>query len=269
MTQPTRPGKAPRQVWEVSGNTFGYEAELYNLGARKWRGKFSFWEDPTPALEAIVGEGRKSFAERQKADRERAADRSERLGERSEKHGQAAEAAYQQARRIGDMIPMGQPILVGHHSEGRHRRDIDRIDRNMQKAHDSRVYSEELQRRAEHNAQKAGGNLKPSYIQNRIDEAEANVRKISGWAKDEEGKALLAEWQERAAYWREQLAAIGGIAFGKHNVTKGDRVRTTWGWAEVVRASEKTCNVHYEADNMRGMHGPIKWTDVHERAATD
>ena len=29
---------------------------------------------------------------------------------------------------------MGQPILVGHHSEGRHRRDLKRIDNNMRKS---------------------------------------------------------------------------------------------------------------------------------------
>lgn len=270
MTQPTRPEKAHRQVWEVSGNVFGYESELYDLGAKKWRGKFSFWEDPTEKLEELVAQGRKSFAERQDAATERAADRAERLTERADKHQQAADSAYEQARRIGDMIPMGQPILVGHHSEGRHRRDIDRIDRNMRKAHESREYAEELERRAEYNERKAAGDLKPSYVQNRIDEAEANVRKISGWADgDEQGQALLAEWQERAAYWKEQLEAIGGIAFGKHNITKGERVRTTWGWAVVVRANAKTCNVEFEADNMRGLGGPIKWTDIHEKEATD
>ncbi len=36
----------------------------------------------------------------------------------------------------GDLkeIPPGQPILVGHHSENRHRRDLDKIDRNMRKS---------------------------------------------------------------------------------------------------------------------------------------
>lgn len=37
------------------------------------------------------------------------------------------------ARSIGDRIPFGQPILVGHHSEKRHRKDIARIDTNMRK----------------------------------------------------------------------------------------------------------------------------------------
>lgn len=33
-------------------------------------------------------------------------------------------------------IPLGQPILVGHHSEGRHRRAIERADNAMQRAHE-------------------------------------------------------------------------------------------------------------------------------------
>lgn len=54
-----------------------------------------------------------------------------RLRKRAESHRAKGAAAYASAKRIGDMIPMGQPILVGHHSEGRHRRDIARIDRGM------------------------------------------------------------------------------------------------------------------------------------------
>ena len=44
--------------------------------------------------------------------------------------------AFGTANAIADMIPMGQPILVGHHSERGHRRDIARIDSNMRKGID-------------------------------------------------------------------------------------------------------------------------------------
>lgn len=33
---------------------------------------------------------------------------------------------YKKSHEITDKIPMGQPILVGHYSEGRHRRDLDK-----------------------------------------------------------------------------------------------------------------------------------------------
>ncbi len=54
-------------------------------------------------------------------------DRAERLEERAEKKATASSAKHAVVREIADMIPFGQPILVGHHSEKRARRDADRI----------------------------------------------------------------------------------------------------------------------------------------------
>lgn len=45
-----------------------------------------------------------------------------------------ADAAYDGVRAIADGIPMGQPILVGHHSEGRARRDQARMHSGMDKS---------------------------------------------------------------------------------------------------------------------------------------
>lgn len=42
-----------------------------------------------------------------------------------------AEQAFTRAHAIADQIPLGQPILVGHHSERRARRDQDRIHSAM------------------------------------------------------------------------------------------------------------------------------------------
>lgn len=62
------------------------------------------------------------------------ATRRERLEARAERRrgwsGSAAarsQEAYEKEHAIGDRIPMGQPILVGHHSEGRARRDVARM----------------------------------------------------------------------------------------------------------------------------------------------
>ena len=60
----------------------------------------------------------------------------------------AAETAWQQARSVADMIPPGQPILVGHHSEARHRRDLARIDRSMRRSIDADEASKSYSRRA-------------------------------------------------------------------------------------------------------------------------
>jgi len=57
-----------------------------------------------------------------------------RYEELAESHRQQSDARYNAAKQLGDMIPFGQPILVGHHSERGHRADLKRINTNMRKA---------------------------------------------------------------------------------------------------------------------------------------
>ena len=71
--------------------------------------------------------GREDYAERKEA-------RIDRLESRAARAQAESAAAYNTARSVMDHIPPGQPILVGHHSERHHRRDLDKIDRNMRKS---------------------------------------------------------------------------------------------------------------------------------------
>lgn len=71
--------------------------------------------------------GREDYQERKEA-------RIERLEARAAAAEAESTAAYKSARAIMDHIPAGQPILVGHHSERGHRRDLARIDSGMQKS---------------------------------------------------------------------------------------------------------------------------------------
>lgn len=79
---------------------------------------------------------------------EKQAAKAERYRELAEKARSKSSQAFSEAQKIGSFIPMGQPILVGHHSEGRHRRDLARIDNNMRK-------SIELDEKAKYYEQKA------------------------------------------------------------------------------------------------------------------
>lgn len=63
--------------------------------------------------------------------RERLERRAELRREWAVKREAKAEASFARAHEIGSHIPMGQPILVGHHSEKGHRADIARIDGAM------------------------------------------------------------------------------------------------------------------------------------------
>lgn len=59
---------------------------------------------------------------------ERQAQRRERYIERAERARAEGNAAHQRANAMLDVIPLGQPILIGHHSEGRHRSTLKRAD---------------------------------------------------------------------------------------------------------------------------------------------
>jgi DNA repair exonuclease SbcCD ATPase subunit len=66
--------------------------------------------------------------------RERLERRAEKRAEWAESRAAKAERAHAGVSRIADGIPFGQPILVGHHSEGRARADQARMHRGMDAA---------------------------------------------------------------------------------------------------------------------------------------
>jgi hypothetical protein len=74
--------------------------------------------------------------------------RIDRLRARADAKAAAAANANQAARAIADRIPMGQPILVGHHSERRHRRDLGKIQRGFSDAVKLNDEAKQLERRA-------------------------------------------------------------------------------------------------------------------------
>jgi hypothetical protein len=78
---------------------------------------------------------------------ERAA-KAARFQQLAEKHENIATGRHFAARKRLEMIPLGQPILVGHHSEKRHRKDFNRIDRHFAKAKEHCDKAEYFRRRA-------------------------------------------------------------------------------------------------------------------------
>ncbi|HHM8582838.1 TPA: DUF3560 domain-containing protein [Pseudomonas aeruginosa] len=79
---------------------------------------------------------------------QRLADKKARYEERAERAARDSESTYRKARQMGEAIPFGQPILVGHHSEKRDRNYRDRIHNTYGKAFS-------LQDKAKHYEQKA------------------------------------------------------------------------------------------------------------------
>lgn len=81
---------------------------------------------------------------------DRRAARLARLNDRARTLSSEASALWQRASAMADRIPTGQPILVGHHSEGRDRRYRARIRRTFERAHETQQAAADAARRAAH-----------------------------------------------------------------------------------------------------------------------
>jgi hypothetical protein len=133
--------------------------------------------------------------------RERRMARADRLDEWSGTNATKAAAAYAGAKQIADQIPFGQPILVGHHSERGHRRDIARIDSGMQR-------SVETGRKAERQASSADeirAQADRAIYSDDPDAIERLQEKLAGMEAERERMKA-----ENAAFRKEHKALLKG-----------------------------------------------------------
>ena len=256
MTNPSRPGKKPRPVWQVSGRTEGLESIFYDLGCskRRWRGAFSFWDDD-PTLEiakAIKKQGRLSFIEQQEQKDERAKKRAERFMEYSDNASKRADARIKASNALVEGIPFGQPILVGHHSEARHRRTLERSRNNMFKACDENKKAKYYEERAESINYRLENKEKGLfYFQNRINENEKRLRNLElskGYYPDYESRKL--ELEDKLAYFKkikneilEERKRDKKFIATPDSLAKGDLAKYRGTWYPVIRVNKKSITI--------------------------
>lgn len=109
---------------------------------------------------------------------DRAEERSERFEEYSEKRAGDAESARKAVAAIADNIPLGQPILVGHHSERHARKDAERIRSGMSRAVQMWRTSQYWQARAAGAVRAAKYKERPDVRARRIKTIEADRRRV-------------------------------------------------------------------------------------------
>ncbi len=80
--------------------------------------------------------------------RERRLERAERLREWAEKRAARSSGQFKRAHDLVSGIPFGQPILVGHHSERRHRRTLERSDAAMRAGWEDSKKADDMTSRA-------------------------------------------------------------------------------------------------------------------------
>ena len=242
-------------------------------------------------VEIDEGESR-SFAEQEAERNERAEERAERFTEYAGNAAARSDAAWRGEHAILDGIPAGQPILVGHHSERRHRRDLERAENLRRKGSAEADKAEYLEQRAESaaNYQQHRENV-PTTLR-RIAKLEAEER---GWMRTldgrpdyytgEDGKlharlikpgparterinAALASIREQIAYWRDHVkgAEEAGVkVWSRTDFTKGDYVQFMGTWYAVVRVSAKSVTIPAMINDGAIVHkdgNRCTWTDT-------
>lgn len=124
----------------------------------------------------------------------RAEERAERFDNYSESRANDAEQARKTVDSIVKHIPFGQPILVGHHSEKRARRDARRVDEGMRKSIKMWDTSKYWTARAEAAIGSAKYKERPDVRARRIKKLEAEHRKKE--RTKFEAERLIKEWSQ-------------------------------------------------------------------------
>jgi len=185
--------------------------------------------------------------------------RAERYQYLADKYKAERDELWDKHDRIAKMIPMGQPILVGHHSEKRHRRDIERMRSYTNKSIEATEKYEKYQRLAN----KARGTVEhgenPVTIHNRIkklEKQEGNLilsltEKQRDKKYDIENKKTLQRVKERLEIERRKYKEVGGIPSESMDLKPGDRIKTRFGEATVKKVSKKSIRADMHAQGLQ------------------
>ncbi|RDH95041.1 uncharacterized protein DUF3560 [Curtobacterium sp. AG1037] len=202
----------------------------------------------------------------------RQADRVDALNAKADRKDAADTAAWERVETAMSRLPEGgEPIKVGHHSEGRHRNAIAKADTAMRRSIEATADAERARGRADAAAMTTDSRYRPVTVANRIETLSAEIRKLErriveprfdaerGYVpatpeQIEAARARLSpyidEKRDQVAYWEGVRAAQveSGTATGysRETVKKGDRVRVRGHWWSVVRVNAKSVSVQTE-----------------------
>lgn len=127
---------------------------------------------------------------------DRATDRSFRFAGYSDNANKRAYDAMRASERAVEGIPLGQPIMVGHHSEKRHRKALERAQNAASKAVQEYRNKEYWSERAGAVMSHAEWKLAPGVVTRRIKKLEAQLRKDT-------------KMRDEAQKWMEQWLSDG------------------------------------------------------------
>lgn len=203
---------------------------------------------------------------------QRETDRAEAMAAKAARKQGKAEAAWSAHQRATEALPPGgEPVKIGHHSQRRHERALEKSWSSLGRAVEAQREADLVAGRAEVAARATRARHNPVTVANRIEKFAAEVRGIERelagkplWCEDGEGGHALKHVQPEGTYrarleaqregrtrdlefWREvraeQIAGGEATDYGPESVSKGDAVKIRGHWHRVARANKKTVSV--------------------------
>lgn len=174
----------------------------------KWAPKQEVFIAPmwTPEREDLALEFAGEIEDEDSTLMDRAEQRAERFEDYSDKRAADAESARRHVASIADGIPLGQPILVGHHSEKHARRDAEKIENGMRRAVKMWETSKYWTDRAAAAVRHAKYKELPSVRARRIKGLESDARKQERYI--DSAVTSLNAWEAVAALPEAEHAAV-------------------------------------------------------------
>lgn len=223
-----------------------------------------------------------SFAEQKELQRQKAERRAERFQKFADSASKSANTAAETSRQLSDQMPLGQPILVGHHSENKTRKHYARVQSLEDKAYSEGERAADWRHRASVNAEKAKGDERhtPEFVARRIDETTREISRArnqcSGYKRYNElheatpthqnCTSRLKKLEGELTYWQELHAQKGGAAVTVDAVSVGDYVFTGRGDNParflVIRVNTKSVTVDPQLANMPHYRGTIRLDQI-------
>lgn len=179
-------------------------------------------EDVLLSLAGEIEDEDSTLAERQEA-------RAERFTGYSGKRASESAQALDEVERLAAMIPPGQPILVGHHSERRARRDAQRIENGMKRAVMLFERAEYWEERARSALLHAKYKERPDVRWRRIKKIEADLRKA---------EKTIAQSQKYLTMWRAESLDLNMAKL----ISSHDHISACSRWIR-IRARQKKASM--------------------------
>lgn len=248
-------------------------SELKSVGYRWAPAQKLFFAVWSPKREDVALKFCGEIGDEEKTLAERAAERAERFDGYSEHRAEEAERIKESVSDIIKKIPFGQPILIGHHSEKRARRDALRIDNGIRKAVNAWETAKYWQSRAEGALANASYTNLPAVRHRRIKGLEADLKRYRAaytpakgtktfiedgieYAICGQGRGVypvkvsllpaieksyaraIAHVENRLIYEKAMLRESGGIISDQYDIQVGGLVLYYDEWLTVIRVNK-------------------------------